>query len=85
VSNQNRGRPARMAATYVKRGDIVMEAPSDGGHIIGTVTGVHGNPTDGYWFTVKTRTEEINWPRHPRRPVASERPVWVHVPTGSVS
>jgi hypothetical protein len=75
-------RPARMAASYVQWGDIIMEAPSDGGRVIGTVMGVEGEPSAGYRFTVRTRTGSTVWPKHPKRPIMPERSVWVHVPAG---
>lgn len=76
-------RPARLAAMYVQWGDVIMEAPSDGGRVIGTVIGVNGSVSDGYRFVVRTRAGQVEWPQHPRKPIAAPRPVWVHVPAGS--
>jgi hypothetical protein len=75
-------RPARMAAMNVQWGDVVIEAPSDGGRVIGTVIGVE-RAQERVRFTVRTRTGQIQWPQPPRQAVREEASVWVHVPAGS--
>jgi hypothetical protein len=67
-------RPARMAAMNVQWGDVVIEAPGDGGRVIGV---------ERVRFTVRTRTGQIQWPQPPRQAVREEASVWVHVPAGS--
>lgn len=68
---------------FVQWGDVLVEAPGDGGRVIGTVIGTHRDQ-ERIRFTVRTRTGQIEWPQHPRQAIIEERPVWVHVPAGSV-
>lgn len=77
-------RPARMAAMYVQWGDTIVQAPSDGGAVIGTVIEVRGAVNDGFRFVVRgPRNSRVVWPPENRQPVAAEGPVWVNVPAGS--
>lgn len=78
----NKIRPARMAAMIVQWGDVIIEAPSDGGRVIGTVIGVE-RAQERVRFTVRTRAGQVQWPQHPRKAVREEASVWVHVPAGS--
>ena len=76
-------RPGRIAACNVQLGDIVMEAPSDGGRAIGTVVNVHTTGAEGIRFSVRVDGRVISWPTYPRKPFAPERAVWVHVPSSN--
>jgi hypothetical protein len=77
-------RPARMAAMHVQWGDVIVQAPSDGGAVIGTVIEVQGAINDGFRFVIRgPRNSRVVWPPESRQPVAAARSVWVHVPAGS--
>jgi hypothetical protein len=79
----SRTRYARMAAMYVEWGDVIVQAPSDGGKVIGTVVKAR-TASDGFmsWLVRDPRGGVVEWPRDSKT-VAPERSVWVSVPYGT--
>lgn len=70
-------RPGRLAAFLVQWGDVLVTAPPEA-RVIGTVLASRSDD-QRRTFTVRAPGGGVL----ETRPVAEERPVWVHVPGGS--
>lgn len=78
-------RPARMAAMYVERGDILVTAPAEC-QVIGTVLTARGEGMDGRSFLIRTPSGAVTeWPETRSGTVPFGRPMWVHVERGRVA
>ncbi len=78
MSTRGKLRPARLAAMDAQWGDLLLTQSSTGMRVVGTVL---DSRTENCWCIFRVRTpggEVIE-----TKPVAEEKPVWVHVPAGT--